>query len=64
MKENRKIWFRVLFALAFFLYIAIEVVIVHVFKFKFMEQPLTIAAPAVLFIFSILCHIVEKPKNK
>ena len=64
MKENKKIWFRVLFALAVFLYIAIEVVVVHVFNWKFMEQPLTIAAPALLFVFSILCYIVEKPENK
>ena len=63
-KENKKIWFRVLFALAVFLYIAIEVIVVHVFKWKFMEEPLTIAAPVVLFVFSILCYIVEKPKNK
>ncbi len=64
MKENKKIWFRVLFALAVFTYIAIEVVVVHVFNWKFMEEPLTIAAPALLFVFSILCYLVEKPKNK
>ncbi|MBE6608643.1 MAG: hypothetical protein E7633_08820 [Ruminococcaceae bacterium] len=63
-KNNKKIWFRVLFAFALFLYIAVEVIIVHVFNWKFMENPLTVAAPAVLFIFSILCEKVEKGKKK
>lgn len=63
-KDNKKIWFRVLFALAVFLYIAAVVVVVYVFGNKDLEKPLTIAAPAVLFVFSILCNVVEKPKNK
>ncbi|MBR3714498.1 MAG: hypothetical protein IKM18_01170 [Clostridia bacterium] len=63
-KNNKKIWIRVLFALTLFLYIAVEVIIVHVFNWKFMENPLTVAAPVVLFIFSILCDIAEKPKGE
>ena len=62
--KNKKIWLRVLFAIALFLYIAIEVVIVHVFNWKFMENPLTVAAPTILFVFSFLCDIAEKPKGE
>ncbi len=62
--KNKKIWMRVLFAVVLFLYIAVEVVIVHVFNWKFMENPLTVAAPAVLFLFSVWCEMAEKPKDE
>ena len=63
-RKNKKIWLRILFAVVLFLYIAVEVIIVHVFNWKFMENPLTVAAPAVLFLFSILCERVENQKGK
>ncbi len=59
-KANKTKKIRILFAISLFLYIAVEVVLVHIVGWKFLENPMTTASPAILLMFSYLVEWKEK----